>query len=275
MFTTITIMNRQKQTKLKDLILTWKTNTVYSSRFLTNLGYSRQLINQYEQAGWVARVGRGAYRRGGEDVDYTSGLYALQKQDRLAIHVGGLSAMEYHGKGHYLQLGKRPRVTLFGNQGTRIPKWFVTADWAIALEFYATNLFKKDHSLGLIEKDCGGYSVSCSTLERAMLEVCAIMRTQSDFEHALRLMEGLSGSTASDVEVLLSACRSVKAKRLFLYMADHHHFSWVEQLNNKKYTLGIGPRQIVKQGMYDAQFKITVPKFMLYEKMNNPDSVPF
>ncbi len=268
-------MTRQKQTKLKELILSWPNNTVYSARFLTSLGYSRQLINQYEEAGWIGRVGRGAYRRGGDDVDYTSGLYALQKQDRLAIHVGGLSALEYHGKGHYLQLGKSPRVTLFSKQGTRIPKWFTTANWDIQLEFYATTLFKKDGKLGLTDKDCGGYGVSCSTPERAMLEVCATAHTQSDFEHALRLMEGLSDSQASDIEVLLSACRSVKAKRLFLYMASHHHLPWVEQLNNKKFTLGTGPRQIVKQGMYDAEFKITVPKFMGYEKLNDPDLVPY
>jgi len=268
-------MTRLKQTKLKELILKWPKNAVYSARNLVALGYSRQLINHYEKHCWIQRIGRGAYHRAGDQADYTGGLYALQNQDNLAIHVGGVTALEYHGRAHFLSLGKSPRVILFGNSKTKLPKWFAIADWGVHVEYFATNLFKDGSVIGLTEQEFGSYSVTCSTLERAVLEVCATARTHTDFEHALRLMEGIIHSSASSIEPLLTACRSVKAKRLFLYLADHNHCPWVAKLNSKKYTLGSGPRQLIKEGNYDSKFKITVPKFMEYEKMNDPDFVPF
>ncbi len=264
-----------KQHKLKDLVLDWATGAVYSARWMTANAYTSQLINHYEKYGWIERVARGAYKKPGNTVDYTGGLYALQQQDQLKIHAGGLTAMEYHGKAHFLQLGKRPRVTLFAEPNTRLPKWYSSTDWRIALEYYATNLFEGDALVGLTKKNCGEYDVTCSTPARAMLEVCALVRSSDDFEHALRLMEKIHDCKIQEVEALLKNCRSVKAKRLFLYLADHHDLAWLAALDDTQYTLGSGPRQIVTEGDYDPHFRITVPKFMQYENMNNPRNVPY
>jgi len=200
----------------------------------------------------------------------------LNTQLNLSIHAGALTALEYLGTSHYLPLGERPRVTLFATAATKLPKWVQTAFGEVHLEYYATGLFGDHTTLGMTEKDCGSYSVACSGLERAMLEFCYTVQTDSDFEHALRLMEFLhEGVHVETLQQLLECCESVKVKRLFLYLADHHDLPWLDQLNTQQVSLGSGPRQLSKEGVYDLHFKITVPKFMLYERMNKPEYLPY
>jgi hypothetical protein len=51
---------------------------------------------------------------------------------------------------------------------------------------------------------------------------------------------------------LLEACRSVKVKRLFLYMAENQGLPWLAKLDLSKVHLGAGKRMIVLRGRYDA-----------------------
>jgi len=62
------------------------------------------------------------------------------------------------------------------------------------------------------------------------------------------------------VQKLLEACKSIKVKRLFLYMADKANHDWVRYLNLDNVDLGSGKRSIVADGVYVAKYQITVPK---------------
>jgi hypothetical protein len=57
----------------------------------------------------------------------------------------------------------------------------------------------------------------------------------------------------------LESCASIKVKRLFLFLAEKANHSWVKHLNIEKIDLGSGKRSIVKNGVYNPKFKITVP----------------
>ena len=59
---------------------------------------------------------------------------------------------------------------------------------------------------------------------------------------------------------MLEQCRSVKVNRLFLYMAEKAGHNWFQYLDLKKVNLGKGKRSIVKNGVYENKYKITVPK---------------
>ena len=62
------------------------------------------------------------------------------------------------------------------------------------------------------------------------------------------------------VNDLLAACRSIKVKRVFLFLATHFDYPWVKQLETADLALGSGNRQVVKGGRLDKQFLITVPE---------------
>ena len=73
-------------------------------------------------------------------------------------------------------------------------------------------------------------------------------------------MEGLNNLRPAVVQELLERCKSVKVKRLFLYMADKASHEWFNHIMVAKVDLGTGKRAIVKDGVYIPKYEITVPK---------------
>jgi hypothetical protein len=73
-------------------------------------------------------------------------------------------------------------------------------------------------------------------------------------------MESLTTLRPGLVQSLLEQCRSVKVKRLFMFLAEHHNHAWVERLDLSKVDFGKGKRMIVKGGRFDAKYRITVPE---------------
>jgi hypothetical protein len=73
-------------------------------------------------------------------------------------------------------------------------------------------------------------------------------------------MEGLPTLRPKLLQKLLEACTSVKAKRLFLHLADATGMPWRDALDDARIDLGKGKRQVVAGGRLDARYGITVPK---------------
>ena len=59
-----------------------------------------------------------------------------------------------------------------------------------------------------------------------MLEYCYLLPNYADFEEARQLMEGLATLCPGLLQNTLRACRSLKAKRLFLALADIVGHEW-------------------------------------------------
>ena len=59
---------------------------------------------------------------------------------------------------------------------------------------------------------------------------------------------------------MLTSCRSVKVKRLFLWFAERHQHAWLKKLDRNRIDLGKGNRMLVRGGKLDPKFKITVPE---------------
>ena len=73
-------------------------------------------------------------------------------------------------------------------------------------------------------------------------------------------MEMLSLVPPFKVQELLEDCKSIKVKRLFLYMAEKAGHDWLKMLDLSKISLGTGKRATVKNGVYNAKYQITIPK---------------
>ena len=74
------------------------------------------------------------------------------------------------------------------------------------------------------------------------------------------ILENLVSLRPEIVQRLLSSCRSVKVKRIFLYMAEKHEHFWLPQLDLSRVDLGHGKRMLVPNGRYEKKYRITVPR---------------
>jgi hypothetical protein len=75
-------------------------------------------------------------------------------------------------------------------------------------------------------------------------------------------VEGLSTLSPRRLSALLSACRSVKVKRLALWFADRHGHAWARRLDRAAVDLGTGNRVLDPGGRLDRTYHITVPREM-------------
>ena len=140
-----------------------------------------------------------------------------QEQTGSTIHPGGRTALALLGKAHYLEMETK-RVMVFGNRGEKLPVWFEKHDWGARLDYYQTSFLPPD--LGLTKVELKNFSISVSNAVRAMLECLYLAPEKQDLIECYELMEGLNNLRPDQVQTLLERCRSVKVKRLFLYLAE-------------------------------------------------------
>lgn len=254
-------MNLQNSSKINQILKQWPSGTIATAVWLTQQGISRQLIRSYIKTQWLVAVEHGAYARAGNNnVNWEGALFSIQHQLGLQVHVGGKTALELQGLSHYLPLGKRQRVVLFGSPGTKLPKWFTQHNWQIELRYVTTNLFKKETESEFKNLDLGSFSIKISSPEQAILETLYFVPMKQTWDEAFSIMEGLATLRPKVLQSLLESCRSVKVKRLFLFLAIRCNHAWLIDLNLDRINLGQGKRVIDKQGYLDKQFKITVPR---------------
>ncbi len=245
--------------KINQLLKVWPSGTVAVLSWLEKQGVYQQLVHEYEKTSWVRRVGRGAYVKEGDKVEWTGGLYAIQEQMGLPIHSGGKTALQMQGYAHFLPMGKSITVSLFGPPGVKLPMWFRQYRWGGKVRYTSTNLFSGEADQGLTKKDMGAYLVTVSTPERAIMEVLHAVPGKESYEEAKLLMEGLTTLRARLVQVLLVQCTSVKVKRLFMVASESCRHAWVKKLDLSKVEFGKGKRMLVRRGRLDSKYNITVP----------------
>lgn len=217
---------------------------------LDNLVKSRQLIPLVP----------GLYQRPGTELDWRGVVASLQSMD-LLLRPGGLTALELRGLGHYVPMGKRRSVHLRGDD--KMPNW--TNKILAEVEF----LHRSDRQLfdALIKSPstvsestvAGRPTIRASNPECALLEALQDVPSKITFEHADELMAGLTTLSPRALQPLLKACKSVKVKRLFFWLAERHAHAWFKKLDVSKYDLGSGKRVLAKHGKLDSKYLITVP----------------
>lgn len=194
-----------------------------------------------------------------QSIDWTGGLYALQKLKGLPIHAGGKTALALRGYAHFLALGSGAPVTIFGLPDVKLPAWFIKHDWGVPIRHFTTKLFSQNGALGLTKKDLSTYTITLSSPERAIMEVLYLIPQVESFEEAKLLMEGLTTLRADLVQSLLKTCYSVKVKRLFMLLAEKCNHAWLDQLDLSVVDFGKGKRVIGEGGRFNSKYQISVP----------------
>lgn len=110
-------------------------------------GINSQQTYHYLKAGWLKKISNKAYIRAGDKAHWAGAAFALEKQLGLFIYVGGLSALELRGYGHFQRFGNV--ITLYGNAKQKLPLWCLNNEFdGIKFDFCGTRLFGIRNQLG-------------------------------------------------------------------------------------------------------------------------------
>ena len=259
-------MRNETKSKINRLISQWPRGMPATASYLNTEGFSHDLLTKYKKSGWIQSFGRGAYILNGDKVEWPGALYALQTQLGLKVHPGGKTALELKGYAHYLAPAKR-EIFLYGTQRLISPTWFRGDRLGMKITLIRTNLFPADSELGFSEFKEKDLILKISAPERAAMEMLHLVPGKVGFDEAFLIMENLATLRSEMVQRLLVMCRSIKVRRLFMFMAEKHGHPWVSDLDVSRLDLGKGKRMIVPKGRLDRKYRITVPRDQ-YEEEN-------
>ncbi len=269
-------MGLHKVNKINKLLGLLPEGVAVPGKWLTDQGYSRQLVRKYVQSKWLQSLGRGVYARPQTALNWQGLVLGIQHFAHYPFHVGGTTALNLQGYAHYLPLGGNDKgnnnkagsevIHLWG-QGkvtARIPAWVKSVTLAATLQFHTRQLFDEsvqDVGFELMPSGVRDLQLKVSAPERAIMEVLYdVQDDEHAFTHALELFEGLTSLRPKCVNALLQHCRSIKVKRLFLYMTGQFSYPWLARIDKKQLELGSGKRVVVKGGKLDKDYLITVPE---------------
>jgi hypothetical protein len=259
-------MNTSNESKINQLLRSVPSGAVLLSSWMKSNGYSLDLQRVYRNSNWLESIGNGAMIRKGDSVSHDGGLFALQKQANLSIHIGGRSALNMLGKAHFLELSTQ-RIFLFGATNENLPVWFKDKDWGVELLHTKSDFLPK--KVGLTEYETRNFSLQISNPARALMECLYLVPKMQSLLECHEIMESLTTLVPSTVQLLLESCKSVKVKRLFLYLAEKADHVWFRHINLEKVDLGSGKRSIIAGGAYNVKYQITVDKEL--EESNEQD----
>ena len=245
--------------------------------WLQSHGYSRSLVAKYLKSGWLEAPIREAYRRPGSVPretlpSATTVVLSLQRLRPPLLAVGGRTALELQGLGHYSAADGPTEYHLYG---AAPPPLWARRLLGQQLVYHRPRLFTADPLLA-DDPRAGGFDrhfthaegaglaaqLIVSTPERAFLEVLETVPQVASFHEADVLMQGLGSLSPRRLYALLADCRSVKVKRLALWFADRHAHAWAQRLERGSLDLGSGKRVLVPGGRLDPTYNITVPRDM-------------
>lgn len=252
-------MALEKEKKINQLVDSIPEGVVVSGKWLVSEGFSYQLIKYYVDNNWLQSLAQGAYSKLGNKPEWRGVVLGLQRYVDGDVHLGGISALNYQGLAHYLPIGGQT-VHLYGK---KFPGWLQKLGMKEKFECHNLNLFAGNLPEPLTNQPTKvrDWQMTMSTPERAILEVIdEIKDSEEGFVQAAELLEGLTVLRPDLLQRLLESCKKVAVKRIFLFLAERSGHNWFGKLNTQKVHLGKGKRQIVKGGVLDKKYNITVPQ---------------
>lgn len=268
--------------KLNRLMQSVQPGAMVLQSWLSQQGVSPQLAQKYVKAGWLQKLSAGVYARTGKSVGWHHALECLNNQLQPSVHVAGLTSLAYQGKSHYLQLQEK-WIWLQAPPKTLLPEWFKAFPHHDPVNFahninnktsakanvlkqnpqwllVTSNKLLQDDPADLLPLEIDGTTVPASRPELAAFELLNAVPRKISFEHAAEVFQGLTNLSPKKVQSILNRSTNVKTNRLFLFLANYYQHPWVSRVDEAKINVGSGKRQIVKLGVLDHRYQITVPE---------------
>jgi hypothetical protein len=251
-------MTRDNKLIINKLLKEATKGPVLTTPWLKSHGISNKLAWWYVKSGWFEHIADGAYCFAGNTVSWSDAISSIQQQLQLPIYPGGKTALQLLGKGHYISMSLQT-IQLFAEQQAKAPKWLQAPYWKESIVIYRPTLFSSINDTTLATLEINGHTIKLSSPERAALEMCYLVPDAVTFEEAALILEGLSRMRPKIMQWLLEHCKSYKAKRLLLYLAEHYKHQWLSEIDINRVDLGKGKRVIAGGGQYNAKYKLSVP----------------
>ena len=244
-------------TKVKQITENVGENGLLFSSWLANQGVTRPEQLAYIKSGWLERVAHGVYKIAGSHPTLLAAVSCYNTQLNKQCIIGARTALELRGLSHYVPMGKQVAYLITDN-AHKLPEWLVQGEWDRKVVYQTTSFLGEDN-LGVETMTIEGRPLQVSSPERAMLEWLNQPDSAASLLDIYYVMEMLTTLRPRLVQQLLVRSKSVKANRLFLYMAEKAQHSWVKALEREKINLGSGRRMIVPTGKYVSKYNMTVP----------------
>src|ERR1700761_6052513 len=98
----------------KQLIKLLPEGGLVTRSWLIKQGFGTHAVDNLVKSEQITAVASGVYSKWESKPTWEGLVYFLQQNDGLNITVGGISALELQGLAHYLPLGGRQRIHLYG-----------------------------------------------------------------------------------------------------------------------------------------------------------------
>jgi hypothetical protein len=258
----------EMSSKVNWLVNEYSPGSVVLQQSLGQHGISHSLTQKYVLNGWLKRLASGVFYRPQNDVktppSWPALLSALISQTDSNVHLAGLSSLQHQGMSHYLALNPtntvnqaKERVWIGTDNKQSLPKWFKelsNIDWV-----YCKNKLADQTSQSKVSISIKSSEVIASSPELAAYEIVSVVGKDISFEHVAELFQGLVSLSPKKVQAILANSKSVQTNRVFLFLSHYYDHQWAKRLDESAINLGAGKRQVVADGYYDHQYKITVP----------------
>lgn len=253
-------MNTVNTNKLNFLMHIAPKDAVILSSYLVEKGISHDLQKSYERNGWLTRIGRGAYVFSNATPSLEGALFTTWNQAKIALHIGGLSALRMHGYSHFIQLDSTSIIEqIFKRPRDSKPTWFTQEILKKRFDIHSSAFL--DSITGIGSFPHRDYAIPVSEPERAILEYLYLCPKEGSLSIAYHMMDMLVALRPDLVQILLNECNSIKVKRLFLYLAETQNHAWFDILNKTTIDLGSGKRVITPGGKLDTKYQIVIEEF--------------
>jgi hypothetical protein len=194
------------------------------------------------------------YRAGANLSAYQS-LSSYNEQLNIQARIAAMSALEYAGYNHYVPMGK-PVLMVSMPFGVKRPAWMDSDVFDMSFKTFTTQNFSYTE-VSTVTDDAHLY---VSSPEQAFLECLLLAPKFYNYIDLYYIMEQLTTLRSDVLQRLLEGTDSYRVKRVFMYMAEKAGHYWFRELNSNKIDLGTSKLQLVKNGVYNAKYQITIPK---------------
>jgi hypothetical protein len=249
-------MNISTGTKINQLLAQTSPSGLMFSEWMSKQGYSAQLQKRYRDTGWLSTLCKGVMYRTGSQFDALDALASYNYQMGKKLRVGAVSALEYAGFNHYVPMGK-PVLMVALPEGEKVPQWMKAEAYDMNFRTFSTTVFS---ALEVTTRNTDSGTLYVSSPEQAFLESLVLAPKQYSYMDLYYIMEQLATLRPEVVQGLMEGISNHRVKRMFLYMAEKAGHYWFNELDTSKIDLGTGKLQLVKDGVFNSKYAITVPK---------------
>lgn len=238
--------------------------------WLLGQGVSNHAIDNLLKSNQLELISRGVYKRPYTKLTWQGVVLSLQRMYNFEVVIGGYTALEIQGYSHYVPLNKERQVHIFSKNP--LPHWIEGILEGINFIFHLqSELQSRKHDQNDFSQVLKENTISfpwreempqliLSNPERAILELLTDVPNKVSFEHAEQIFQGMTSLSPSKLQELLKVCDNIRVRRIFLWMAERQNHQWFKKLNLESISLGSGNRVLVKGGVLNKKYKITVPQ---------------